>query len=282
MKKILLLLITALVFSCSDDDNENAQIPEEPDGPSTPTGIVEESTIFRNINFDIKEESGQSVFKITETIKSDTSPVEKTETYTFNHGQLVGHSTLQEYYPQFSMSDEKQLDYSENIVTVTDGNNNVLTYTLNDEGYAVQCKYQMGSQIRFYNFQYSANNYLTRIEESIGNTFFSSLDLSYENEDLISVTTFINDMENTILYEPGEITNSGKASCFPLSETYPISTHSEALYAGLLGKMSNHLVTKTQPKGNDDEWTNYQYSVNESGNISSIRMSTHHKGVVFP
>lgn len=157
-----------------------------------------------------------------------------------------------------------------------------MTYTLNDDGYATFCKYETASQIRFYDFIYTTDNFLTRIEESIGNTFFSSLDLSYENGDLTSVTTFMNGIENKIMYTAGITANSDKLPCIPLSETYPMSTHVEALYAGLLGKTSNHLVAKTQPYGNDDEWNEFHYSINEAGNISSLKITTHYKGIVYP
>lgn len=282
MKNIFIVLITVLLWSCSKDNNDNNILPVEPEEPSTPTGNVEESTQKRIIYFATENgESNQSILTVTEIMTTD-GYVNKKETYTFNNTQLIRHFTQQKYYPEFITTYETKLDYSENTVIVTDDNGNILTYTLNDDGYATFCKYETASQIRFYDFTYTTDNFLTRIEESIGNTFFSSLDLSYENGDLTSVTTFMNGMENKIMYTAGITANSDKLPCIPLSETYPISTHVEALYAGLLGKTSNHLVAKTQPYGNDDEWNEFHYSINEAGNISSLKITTHYKGIVYP
>lgn len=282
MKNIFLVLIATLLWGCSKDNNDNNLIPTEPEEPATPTGNVEESTQKRIIYFATENgESNQSILTVTEIMTTD-GYVNKKETYTFNNTQLIRHFTQQKYYPEFITTYETKLDYSENTVIVTDDNGNILTYTLNDDGYATFCKYETASQIRFYDFIYTTDNFLTRIEESIGNTFFSSLDLSYENGDLTSVTTFMNGMENKIMYTAGITANSDKLPCIPLSETYPMSTHVEALYAGLLGKTSNHLVAKTQPYGNDDEWNEYHYSINEAGNISSLKITTHYKGIVYP
>lgn len=282
MKNIFIVLITVLLWSCSKDNNDNNIIPTEPEEPSTPTGNVEESTQKRIIYFATENgESNQSILTVTEIMTTD-GYVNKKETYTFNNTQLIRHFTQQKYYPEFITTYETKLDYSENTVIVTDDNGNILTYTLNDDGYATFCKYETASQIRFYDFIYTTDNFLTRIEESIGNTFFSSLDLSYENGDLTSVTTFMNGIENKIMYTAGITANSDKLPCIPLSETYPMSTHVEALYAGLLGKTSNHLVAKTQPYGNDDEWNEFHYSINEAGNISSLKITTNYKGIVYP
>lgn len=279
MKNIFIVLIIALLWGCSKDNNDNNLIPTEPEEPTTPTGNVEESTINRRIYFATENsESNQSILTVTEIMTTD---VNKKETYTFNNTQLIRHFTQQKYSESITTY-ETNLDYSENTVIVTDDNGNILTYTLNDDGYATFCKYETASQIRFYDFKYNADNYLIHIEERIGDTLFSSLDLSYENGDLTSVTTIMNGMENKIMYTASTTANSDKLPCIPLSETYPMSTHVEALYAGLLGKTPNHLVVKTQPDGNDDEWNEYHYSINESGNISSLKITTHYKGIVYP
>lgn len=279
MKQIYFLFIAALLFGCSKDSDS---LPDEPEEPSTPSGIIKSSTEERLIKFSKDVNEGDPVLTIKETIKSDAPSVNKTESYIFSNSKIIKHSIKQEYYPGFTTTYETELTYQDKSVVVADNNGNTLTYTLNDDGCATQCKYETGSQIRFYYFTYSADNYLTRIEESIGNTFFSSLDLSYENGDLTSVTTFINDIKNKILYTPGSVNNSDKLPCLPLSEAYPMSNHVEALYAGLLGEASPHYVAKTQPEGNIDEWTDYTYSINSSGNLQSIKMITHFKGVVYP
>lgn len=281
MKQVYFLFIAVLLLSCN---NDNDSLPVEPEEPSTPNGVIKESTVKRTIYFnkDIDENGQQLALTIKETITSDARDVEKTESYIFSNSQIIKHSIKQEYFPELTTTYDTELAYQDKLVVVTDNNENRLTYTLNDDGYATQCKYETGSQIRFYYFTYSEDNYLTRIEESIGNTFFSSLDLSYENGDLTSITTFINETENKIIYTPGSIDNSDKLPCLPLSETYPISHHIDVLYAGLLGKASPHYVAKTQPEGNNDEWTDYTYSINSSGILQSIQMTTHFKGIIYP
>lgn len=283
MKKILLLLVTAaLLFSCSKDEEGN--LPKEPEVPSTPTGNTQESTLSRTISFTREEKDNESVLTLKETLTDDPKhPVNKTEIYTFVNSQLTKHYISQEYSSGPYLSSTFELKYIiDNAVVIAEDETDTLTYTLNTEGYATECTYKAGSQVRFYTFQYSQNNYLTRIEESISNNFFASLDISYQNGDLASFTTSINGIENTIVCEAGETTNSDKLPCLPLIETNPLSTHIAALYAGILGKSTSHLVSKTQPQNNNDEWTDYRYSTDNSGSITSISMTTHYKGIVYP
>lgn len=282
MKKILLLFVALSLFSCDKDEKKESQEPE-PEGPSLPSGNVEKGTTVRIVNFNSEQTESGRTLVVKERLISDTSPVDKTEIYTFNNKQqLLKYYIEQKYYPEFTTTRERNLVYSENTVEVIDENGNTLTYTLNDNGYATTCKYQTGDQIRFYDFTYSADNYLIRTEESIGNTFFGSLDLSYQNGELTSSTTFMNDMENKLLYTAGQIANSDRLPCITVAELYPISMHTEALYANLLGKMPEHHILKSQPENNVDEWTDYSYQTNTNGKVSSISMTTHYKGIVYP
>lgn len=280
MKKALLLLIAISLFSCSKEEQE--EDTPEPELSSPPIGVVQEGTANRTINFKSEQTESGYELVINEILISDTWPVNKTETYTYNkEQQLIKHSIVQKY-PEFITTYERKLNYSGNTVEVSDDNGNTLTYTLNVHGYATECKYQTGDQVRFYDFTYSADNYLIRIEERIGNTFFASLDLAYKNGDLTSSTTFMNDMENKLLYTAGQTVNSDELPCITVAELYPMSTHAEALYAKLLGKMPQHHIIKNQPENNTDEWTDYSYQTSEIGKVKSIGITTHYKGIVYP
>lgn len=282
MKKILLLLVTAvLLFGCSKDEEGN--LPKEPEVPSTPTGITKESTLSRTISFTREEIDNESILTLKETLTDDPKhPVRKTEIYTFVNNQLTKRNISQEYSLGPNLSSTFELKHMDDAVVITEEETDRFTYTLNAKGYATECIYKEGSQQRYYTFQYSQDNYLTRIEEKISNNLLASLDISYKNGHLASFTTSINGIENTIVCEAGETTNPDKLPCLPLVETYPLSTHIEALYAGILGKSTSHLVSKTQPQNNNDEWTDYRYSTDNSGSITSINMTTHYKGIVYP
>lgn len=243
MKKLFFLLIAVLLFSCSEDDKEHIK-----------------SLIFK------------------ETMLSDSDPVYKTETFRFLRGQLIQHCVNQKVL-ESEINEETNLTYSGNKVTVrADGA--TLSYLLNAEGYATQCVYRTVSQNREYQFSYSSEGYLTQMSERIENELYSTTTLTYNDGDLTSVTSSSNNMNNTINYQP-----SGKdryegcyIPCLGLLDTYPFTLHTEAVYAGLLGKFPRHFTARTNAKDNDDEYTDYTYQFDEKGMPTGIDSRTFYQG----
>lgn len=247
MKKIAILLLTILAFSCSDDDEEGAV-----------------------------EDKGQWAMIFNETVRSDSNPVDRTEKFIFDGERLIQHSIKQRYFEE-EISNEANLSYSENQVTVT-ADYFTLVYTLNSEGYASQCVYSWSSQNRIYQFSYSAEGYLTGIVENIGDTEYSSTSLTYENGDITSISSQMNDLENKFVYEPGEESSKYHLPCLGLLEIHPLTFHIEALYAGLLGKNPRHFTTRSYPVGGNDEKTVYSYEFDKKGNPSRMICQTTYAG----
>lgn len=242
MKKLSLLLIGLLIFSCSDDEEGN------PEG----------SRLWDII--------------LNETMTSDAASVYKTETFSFDRSQLIQRRISQKVL-ESEINYEADLSYSENKVTVaTEGI--TLTYELNDKGYAAACTYSTAGQNREYTFSYSPEGYLTQIDENIGNRHYSATVLAYEDGDLISVTSSLNGVSNTIHYSPSEESSPFYMPCLTLLDTYPFTLHVEALYAGLLGKAPRHLTARTRPEGNDNEYTAYTYRFDTKGNLVQIDSRT--------
>lgn len=127
MKKIAILLLAILTFSCSDDDEKGTE-----------------------------EDKGQWAMIFNETVKSDSNPVDRTEKFMFDGERLIQHIIKQRYFEE-EINNEVNLSYSDNQVTVTT-DYLTLVYTLNSEGYASQCVYSLSSQNRIYQFSYSAED----------------------------------------------------------------------------------------------------------------------------
>ncbi len=246
MKKIAILLLAILTFSCSDDDEKDT------------------------------EDNGQWAMIFNETAKSDSNPVERTEKFMFDGEHLIQHIIKQRYFEE-EISNEVNLSYSDNQVTVT-ADYLTLVYTLNSEGYASQCVYSSSSQNRIYQFSYSAEGYLTGIVENIDDTEYSSTSFTYENGDITSISSKINGFENKFIYEPGEESSKYHLPCLGLLEIHPLTFHIEALYAGLLGKVPCHFTIRSYPAGSNDEQTVYSYEFDKKGNPSRMICQTTYAG----
>ena len=232
-------MLAILIFSCSDDD--------------------EKGTV---------ENKGQWAMIFNESVKNDSNPVDKTEKFMFDGERLIQHIIKQRYFEE-EISNEVNLSYSDNQVTVTT-DYLTLVYTLNSEGYASQCVYSLSSQNRIYQFSYSAEGYLTGIVENIDDTEYSSTSLTYENGDITSISSKMNGLENKFIYEPGEESSTYHLPCLGLLEIHPLTFHIEALYAGLLGKDPRHFTIRSCPAGSNDEKTIYSYGFDKKGKPSRM------------
>ena len=89
MKKVAILLLAILTFSCSDDDEKGTE-----------------------------EDKGQWAMIFNESVKNDSNPVDKTEKFMFDGERLIQHIIKQRYFEE-EISNEVNLSYSDNQVTVT-------------------------------------------------------------------------------------------------------------------------------------------------------------------
>ncbi|WP_294477669.1 DUF4595 domain-containing protein [uncultured Bacteroides sp.] len=237
MKKYIIVALCAMaLFSCSDEEDNTWAI----------------------------------IFK--ENVRSDADPVYKTEKFLFDNERLIQHS-IEQMYAEDDITHEVNLTYSDNKVTVS-SDGLTLIYTLNAEGYASQCIYSSPLQNRIYSFSYSMEGYLTKIVESIDGKEHSTASFTYEDGDLTSVSSYLNNYESKFIYEPGEASSNYHLPCLGLLEIYPLNFHIEALYAGLLGKDPRHFTVRSSPEGNDDEHTTYTYKFDKEGNPTKMGCET--------
>lgn len=251
---LLLLLTAGTLWGCSDDENN-------------------EKTIvcpFERLYPDVAQ------ITISETISSDGGTVSKKDTYSFSDSRLENHITAQEFYGQ-SISYEVKFSYSENMVTFTDDAGNTAIYIIGYNGYAHKCIYQMHSQTREYDFSYTYD-YLTEIKEKIDGESYSSVQLQYDTSGNLQT---INANGQKILCQTGNVTNEYNLPCTALYDVYPLSFHIDAIYARILGRQSSHLVTRTAPEGNEDEWTEYVYQVDDRNKPTKLTASTTSTGTVY-
>lgn len=243
MKKVAFLLLAMVVFGCSNDDE--------------------------------KEDSNRSV-TLTETIKMDTHPVYKTETYSLVNDQVTSLNVKQSYV-ESETTFGTQLVYQGNTVTRTDINGKQAIYTLNTDGYVTKCHYEEPDIQRDYAFSYSTDNYLERIDESINGQPHFTLTITYKEGDITSV----NQNGSPIIYEPGTEENSYAFPCLPLWESYPMEYHKEVYFCGLLGKATRHFVTRTAHKENETEWTEYTYAFTPEGKPTNINTKLTYTGKIY-
>ena len=111
-----------------------------------------------------------------------------------------------------------------------------------------------------------------------------SLSLQYDKGDLISTTspslpnessTGYGELQTN--YEAGEDINYYRLPCMLVADTYPLSFHREALFAGMLGKPTQHLTTASCPNEPSDtytERTEYTYNFDKNKKPVSLKIST--------
>ena len=280
MKKVVLLFITTiLLFSCSDDDEKEKTWNEI---------NIPVPTMSKMVMTEV-EETYMTTSTAINTIKNEYAYTDnKLTSYTNTQSISIGEEIVQE------LSHQVTLQYENNLVTMIDSEDNKWIYTLNEQGYATQCTYTTISQIRQYNFTYT-DGYLTQLHEnitSINGTLqpenaSHTLSLVYQYVELISVTSpsltnesFTDYGENKIMYEAGETINYYRLPCLDLLETYPLSFHQCALFAGILGKPTQHLVARSTPENNNNEYTTYSYTFDNEGKPTSIYSRTHYSNKI--
>jgi hypothetical protein len=253
MKKnvfIALLFIGGLT-ACSDD-NEGSDIPDNPGYPVTHFSKIELK--------EVKEEPGAPAVTVTQT-------------YDYSAGRLINFTSTQSFVAGgelFKIENATNVVYGDHQAVVTDEINNISTYTLDDNGYAISCmRQEMDGKIRSYTFDYLINTegkyFLKNITETLdGNKFYSSINIDYSSYRTLRITQQVDKSEQTYIASTStgnEIANTSEIPYLFLTDLYPLSFHSVAIYGKFLGDAYNTLITDLRPEDNSgsNETTTYTY-----------------------
>ena len=253
MKKnifIALLFIGGLT-ACSDN-NEGSDIPDNPGYPVTHFSKIELK--------EVKEEPGAPAVTVTQT-------------YDYSAGRLINFTSTQSFVAGgelFKIENATNVVYGDHQAVVTDEINNISTYTLDDNGYAISCvRQEMDGKIRSYTFDYLINTegkyFLNNITETLdGNKSYSSINIDYSSYRTLRITQQVDKSEQTYIASTStgnEIANTSEIPYLFLTDLYPLSFHSVAIYGKFLGDAYNTLITDLRPEDNSgsNETTTYTY-----------------------
>ena len=253
MKKnifIALLFIGGLT-ACSVN-NEGSDIPDNPGYPVTHFSKIELK--------EVKEEPGAPAVTVTQT-------------YDYSAGRLINFTSTQSFVAGgelFKIENATNVVYGDHQAVVTDEINNISTYTLDDNGYAISCvRQEMDGKIRSYTFDYLINTegkyFLKNITETLdGNKSYSSINIDYSSYRTLRITQQVDKSEQTYIASTStgnEIANTSEIPYLFLTDLYPLSFHSVAIYGKFLGDAYNTLITDLRPEDNSgsNETTTYTY-----------------------
>lgn len=253
MKKnifIALLFIGGLT-ACSDN-NEGSDISDNPGYPVTHFSKIELK--------EVKEEPGAPAVTVTQT-------------YDYSAGRLINFTSTQSFVAGgelFKIENATNVVYGDHQAVVTDEINNISTYTLDDNGYAISCvRQEMDGKIRSYTFDYLINTegkyFLKNITETLdGNKSYSSINIDYSSYRTLRITQQVDKSEQTYIASTStgnEIANTSEIPYLFLTDLYPLSFHSVAIYGKFLGDAYNTLITDLRPEDNSgsNETTTYTY-----------------------
>lgn len=253
MKKnifIALLFIGGLT-ACSDN-NEGSDIPDNPGYPVTHFSKIELK--------EVKEEPGAPAVTVTQT-------------YDYSAGRLINFTSTQSFVAGgelFKIENATNVVYGDHQAVVTDEINNISTYTLDDNGYAISfVRQEMDGKIRSYTFDYLINTegkyFLKNITETLdGNKSYSSINIDYSSYRTLRITQQVDKSEQTYIASTStgnEIANTSEIPYLFLTDLYPLSFHSVAIYGKFLGDAYNTLITDLRPEDNSgsNETTTYTY-----------------------
>ena len=253
MKKnifIALLFIGGLT-ACSDN-NEGSDIPDNPGYPVTHFSKIELK--------EVKEEPGAPAVTVTQA-------------YDYSAGRLINFTSTQSFVAGgelFKIENATNVVYGDHQAVVTDEINNISTYTLDDNGYAISCvRQEMDGKIRSYTFDYLINTegkyFLKNITETLdGNKSYSSINIDYSSYRTLRITQQVDKSEQTYIASTStgnEIANTSEIPYLFLTDLYPLSFHSVAIYGKFLGDAYNTLITDLRPEDNSgsNETTTYTY-----------------------
>lgn len=261
-KNILIALLFIGGLTAYSDNNEGSDIPNNPVYPVTHFSKIELK--------EVKEEPGAPAVTVTQT-------------YDYSAGRLSNFTSTQSFVAGgelFKIENATNVVYGDHQAVVTDEINNISTYTLDDNGYAISCvRQEMDGKIRSYTFDYLINTerkyFLKNITETLdGNKPYSSINIDYSSYRTLRITQQVDKSEQTYIASTStgnEIANTSEIPYLFLTDLYPLSFHSVAIYGKFLGDAYNTLITNLRPEDNSgsNETTTYKYEFDRRGIVTS-------------
>lgn len=261
-KNILIALLFIGGLTACSDNNEGSDIPNNPVYPVTHFSKIELK--------EVKEEPGAPAVTVTQT-------------YDYSAGRLSNFTSTQSFVAGgelFKIENATNVVYGDHQAVVTDEINNISTYTLDDNGYAISCvRQEMDGKIRSYTFDYLINTerkyFLKNITETLdGNKPYSSINIDYSSYRTLRITQQVDKSEQTYIASTStgnEIANTSEIPYLFLTNLYPLSFHSVAIYGKFLGDAYNTLITNLRPEDNSgsNETTTYKYEFDRRGIVTS-------------
>lgn len=198
---------------------------------------------------------------ISEVQTGDAQPVTWNQTLHYNGSARLISVEMSQTYTAVELQQLKEtarFDYSENQACLTDDNGNRWTYQLDENhGMAVSCLYQpVSGSARNYRFFYhitsDGSRYLSKITERLAGSsqVFSSLDIEYSLENTSLITKEVNGIQQQfqmVFFAENTWKNQAQLPPYFLLELYPLSQHTAAMYAHLLGAYPSCLLQSVVP-----------------------------------
>ncbi len=272
--RYLLFMLLLAPVACSDEE----ALPDAPDTPEEPVQIYRPLLAYNTL-------------RTEEKLDSDAQTVTARQTFSCTDGlltQMVYEQSFAAVEP-VTMSQTTTLTYLADKVIVNDSFGNTLTYLLNPHGYAETCTLETnGVEKRQYYFYYDSEYHLTAIEEYLASdkfeTAYSRIVIKYYPDMIqlahkvdqyfqVFIGTFNTNVPNNSLAIPNPL----------LAELHPLSMHTPALYAQILGNIHPLYFQQISPKDNEEsqEKTTFYYNFDEAGIPTDCIIQTESYGETF-
>ena len=273
----ILLLLTMFFVACS----EGEALPDVPNTPEEPEEFVE--TFRKTLPY--------NTLRTEEKIDSDAQTVTAKQTFTCTNGlltQMVYEQSLTTAEP-FSISHTSNITYLDDEVIITDSNGCVSTYQLNQHGYAETCSLETNGEVkRQYYFYYDSAYHLSAIEEYLASdnfeTIYSRIAIKYY-PDMIQLAHKVDQYFQVFIgaFNTNVPSNSLAIPNPLLAELHPLSMHTPALYAQILGNIHPLYFQQIAPKDNEEsqEKTTFYYNFDEAGIPTDCIIQTESYGETF-
>lgn len=269
----LLFMLLLVPVACSDEE----ALPEAPDTHDEPIKIFRQSLSYNTLCTE-------------EKLDSDAQTVTAKQTFSCTDGlltQMVYEQSFAAVEP-VSISHTSNINYLEDKVVITDSNGCINTYLLNPFGYADSCvREENGVVKRRYCFYYNAN-LLSAIEEYLPadnfETAYSCIVIK-RNDDNLQIAHQVGESFQTFKATFNLVTpqNNFDIPCPFLAELHPLSMHTPALYAQILGDTFPFFLHQITPEENAEsqETTTINYNINDAGIPTDCFIQTTSYGETF-
>ena len=270
----ILLLLTMFFVACSDEET-TYDIPETPEEPVQ---------IYRPL-------LAYNTLCTEEQLDSDAQSVTAKQTFSCQDSLLTQLTYEQSLtaVELVTMSQATTLTYLTDKVIVTDSFGNTLTYLLNPHGYAESCTLETNGNVkRQYYFYYDSEYHLTAIEEYLASdnfeTAYSRIAIKYY-PDMIQLAHKVDQYFQVFIgtFNTNVPSNSLAIPNPLLAELHPLSMHTPALYAQILGNIHPLYCQQIAPKENEEsqEKTTFYYNFDEAGIPTDCIIQTESYGETF-